>query len=252
MSFVAQLQKSGFVLGSSTVAFFDLDQTVYAAKGRDDEPLRLARWEAIRAFLADTLGEESFDETRARAVYREFDQDAYHAITRDNMDYVVLLVLAVASGLSDSGEVREFGRSAHNDIGTLTAELYHRASRPRSHDKNRRLVDLIRAIHYNTLAGDQTPCKDFRTYECVHTAARMGGDATLQPAGRICLNREVVDLIDFLQSRGCLTMAISDRPPEAASAVHLGVEVDLMKIAMPLIGEPVSDSLRSVTIARGR
>jgi hypothetical protein len=176
--------------------------------------------------------------------YREFDQDRYHHITRDNMDYVVLLVLAVAAGLCDAGEIQAFAASHDNSISSLTELIHQRALLRRGHEEVEGILDVIKAVYYNTLAGDQTPCKEFRRYECRATASRMRGE---KGRGRVFLNREVVDVIRFLRQRGAHVLAVSDRPVEAALIEEEdGTKEDLMSIPMKVVGFSIYDSLHHI------
>jgi FMN phosphatase YigB (HAD superfamily) len=238
-SFIDYARKDGLSFDESTWVLFDLDQTVYAAKGRDDEPLLRARWDAVRGYLEEVVPEYKFDAARAEALYREFDRDEYHPVTRDNLDYVVLLVLSVASGLADATEIREYASSSRPSIGALAEELRRRAAMRLGHEEISAVLDAVKAVHYNTMAGDQTPCKDFRRYECLAMAARMRGDVAGDRESRIFLNREVVDLIKGLRQTPAQLFAVSDRPVEAAVAEledEEPVDTDLMTVPMAIRG----------------
>jgi hypothetical protein len=239
--FLRSAAAEGLALGERTYALFDLDQTVYAAKGRDDEPLLGARWDAVREYLESIVPSYKFDPSRAETLYREFDDDVYHPVTRDNLDYVVLLVLAVAAGLADASEIGNYSNSSRPSIGALAEELRRRASARIGHEDIGAVLDAIKAIYYNTLAGDQTPCKDFRQFECLAMARRMRGDEVIRTGAdqRIVLNREVTDLIGFLRSTGTKLIAVSDRPVEAAVVEDDGPggeTTDLMKVPMAVRG----------------
>jgi hypothetical protein len=249
LPFLSYACADGLVLGEGTWVLFDLDQTVYAAKGRDDEPLVRARWDAARAYLEGIVPAYKFSAARAEALYREFDRDDYHPVTRDNLDYVVLLVLAVASGLADPSEIREYASATRPSIGALAEELLRRASVRVAHEEIAAVLDSVKAVYYNTRAGDQTPCKDFRRLECLAMAARMRGDHTEGDAGRIFLSREVVDVIRYVHSAGATVFAVSDRPVEAAVAEHEGSTsppTDLMTVRMETRGVPLGESLSRV------
>jgi FMN phosphatase YigB (HAD superfamily) len=237
----------GLRLGSGTFVLFDLDQTVYAAKRRDDAPLHTARWEATRDYLQSIIPAYRFDPDRAEAMYREFDRDAYHPVTRDNLDYVVLLILAAASGLADPVEIRTYAESSQPTIGALAEELRRRASMRVGHEEIDRVLEAIKAIYYNTMAGDQTPCKDFRRFECLAMAKHMAD----RGADRIVLNQEVVDLVSYLSTTEVTLMAFSDRPPEAAYVDGADVgdkesSVDLMTIPMAAGGLPIAHLLKAL------
>jgi hypothetical protein len=238
--------RDGLRLDSGTAVLFDLDQTVYAAKRRDDAALHLARWEATREYLERIVPAYRFDAKRAEAMYREFDRDDYHPVTRDNLDYVVLLVLAVASGLADATEIKTYATSTRPSIGALADELHRRALIRRGHEEIDNTLAAIKEVLYNTIAGDQTPCKRFRRFECLAMARRMSqtGD------GAVVLNREVLEAIDFLQRRGVMLMAFSDRPVEAAvlDADDEEGPVDLMSVSMVTRGSSISDDLEHVVL----
>lgn len=236
-SFVTQIEADGLIFDEGTWALFDLDQTVYAAKGEADESLLRARWDAVRDYLAAIVPAYKFDPERAEKLYREFDRDSYHPVTRDNMDYVVLLVLAVASGLADASEIRDYAGASRPSIAALAEELQRRASIRLGHEDVGAVLDEIKAVHYNTLAGDQTPCKEFRRYECLAMAVRMRGENGDGREGQILLNREVVALIDRIRTTEARLFAVSDRPPEAAVVEpdqDGDASVDLMTVPMAL------------------
>lgn len=254
--FLSHAIEEGLALHERTYVLFDLDQTVYAAKGRDDEPLLKARWDAALEYLKAIVPAYKFDPARAEALYREFDDDAYHPVTRDNLDYVILLVLAVAAGLADASEIRSYANSSRPSIGALAEELRRRASARVGHEDIAAVLDAIKAIHYNTLAGDQTPCKDFRRFECLAMAQRMRGKSltNTSTAQRIFLNREVIDAIQFLRSKRATLMAVSDRPVEAAvvegdseapESTDMAETTDLMNVPMAVRGVPLGDAFTS-------
>ncbi len=241
-SFVGRALSEGLVFDQGTWVLFDLDQTVYAAKGRDDEPLVRARWDAVRAYLEEIVPEYKLDPERAEALYRRFDQDEYHPVTRDNMDYVVLLVLAVASGLADAAEISEYASSSRPSIAALAEVLCRRASIRAKHENIPAVLDAVKAVYYNTRAGDQTPCKDFRRHECLTMAARMRGDLGADGDDRILLNREVVDLIGHVQRTDAHLFAVSDRPLEAGVVEPDDSELpktDLMTVPMGIRGSAI-------------
>jgi hypothetical protein len=77
-------------------------------------------------------------------------------------------------------------------------------------------------IYRRTLAGDLTPFKAFRIREYQETVLRMGhlpDDAHLAQrlVEEVCMTREVLDACEWLKARGCLMVALSDKPDEATS-----------------------------------
>jgi hypothetical protein len=92
------------------------------------------------------------------------------------------------------------------------------------------------------LVDMKMPCKQFRGQECVAMARRMASDGD----GALVLNRDVLDLIDFLRRRDVAVMAFSDRPVEAAVIEPDDDEheaVDLMTIAMATRGVAIAREL---------
>jgi hypothetical protein len=237
VQFIRQAVGEGLAIGPGTVAIFDLDQTVYGAKGREDEQFYGARWEALRAYLETIVPRYRLDLDRAASAYREFDSDDFHVITRDNMDYVVLLVLAVAAGLADAGEIREYAASARPSIVALADELRRRADLRRSYEDVERVLGAIKATYYNSLVGDPTPAKDFRRFETLAVAQRMRAAGV----GAIAITYEIYDLIRWLRLSRMPVMAFSDRPVEG-TVIGEGDEagpIDLLKIPMLVRGESI-------------
>ena len=77
-------------------------------------------------------------------------------------------------------------------------------------------------IYARVLAGDLTPFKAFRRREYQETVDRMGhlpDDAQLarRLVEEICATREVLEACEWLKDRGCLMVALSDKPDEATT-----------------------------------
>jgi hypothetical protein len=234
-AFIERAQEEGLRFGPGTWVLFDLDQTVYAAKGRDEEPLSRARSSAVGAYLESRLSAESFDSARAECLYREFGRDRYHRLTQDNLDYVVGLALAVLCGLTNVDALREEARRADSGIIPVIEQMLHRASMRVDSEVSSEAREALEEMRLGALAGDPTPCKNVRRRECLATAAQMlSGD---ENGGGICLNREVVELLEWVVSAGAQVLAVSDRPVEAASVTHCGEVIDVMTIPMPIRGE---------------
>ncbi|HZJ12339.1 MAG TPA: hypothetical protein VFD26_06765 [Methyloceanibacter sp.] len=236
-AFVESAQEDGLRFGPDIWVLFDLDHTVYGAKGRNDEPLERARSEAVCTYVKSKIPAASFELTRAKRLYSEFEQDRYRDLTQDNLDYVVVLVLAVLCGLADIGAVREYARLADSGIALVIERILSRVSLRADLKASPEALTALEGARLGAVAGNPTPCKEVRRHECLATAEAMLSGA--DDAERICLNREVVDLLDAVVSAGAQVLAVSDRPVEAAVA-ECGVEgVDLMNIPMPIRGEPL-------------
>jgi hypothetical protein len=230
-AFVEEAQSEGLRFGRETRVLFDLDHTVYAAKGRDEEPLSEARSIAVCDYLKSKVPAESFEFARAEYLYREFEQDRYHGLTQDNLDYVVALALAVLCGLSDVSAVRKEAREA-NGIALMLERMLLEASVRAGLEV---ASEALEEIHLGALAGNPTPCKEVRRYECLATATQMLSGA--DQVGGIYLNREVVEMLDRVVLAGATVLAVSDRPVEATVAVRGDEEIDLMTIPMAIRGE---------------
>ncbi|HEY7950222.1 MAG TPA: hypothetical protein VID51_05235 [Solirubrobacterales bacterium] len=236
-AFIECAQEDGLRFDQDTWVLFDLDHTVYAAKGREEEPLERARSEAVFAYVKSKVPAASFELARAECLYHEFEQDRYRSLTQDNLDYVGALVLAALCGLTDVGAVREETRLADPGIALVIERMLDKASMRVDPEVSSEALEALEGVHLGALAGDPTPCKEIRRHECLATAARMFPDTG--DADRICLNREVVDMLDWVVSAGAQILAVSDRPVEAAVAAHGGEDVDLMTIPMSIRGEPL-------------
>ena len=93
------------------------------------------------------------------------------------------------------------------------------ALRPSSRGRSAALHD---DIYRRVLAGDLTPFKAFRRREYQETVSRMGhlpDDAHLAQrlVEEICMTREVLEACEWLKARGCLLVALSDKPDEATT-----------------------------------
>lgn len=241
-AFIECAQEDGLQFDQDTWVLFDLDQTVYAAKGRDEKPLVRARSEAVCTYVKSKLSAASFELARAECIYQEFEQDRYRSLTQDNLDYVVALVLAVMCGLTDIGAVREEARLVDSGIALVMERMLGEVLMRVGPAVSSEAREALERVHLGALAGDPTPCKEVRRHECLATAALMLPG--LDDVDRICLNREVVDMLDRVVSTGARVLAVSDRPVEATVAARSGGDIDLMTIPLSISGEP----LPSVTL----
>ena len=97
---------------------------------------------------------------------------------------------------------------------------------PRSRCVARNCRGQVRSLHEDiyrrTLAGDLTPFKAFRCREYQETVSRMGHlpeDSAVGAAARRrdLHDREVLEACEWLKARGCLMLALSDKPDEATA-----------------------------------
>lgn len=215
--FAGWLLAAGAALDERTAVIVDIDKTALGARGRNDAAIDRARVAAIEATVADVLG-PAFDQALFRRAYTAIIPPKYHPFTTDNQDYVAYICLMVSAGFIgleellrriETGELRSFADFLA-DVDARQDALPGAGLRA-----------LHREIHARVGAGDATPFKAFRRREYLETVGRMGHLPDDAPLARrlveeICLTREVFDFAQWLQRRGCLLMAVSDKPDEAS------------------------------------
>lgn len=231
----------GITLGPECVAVFDLDQTVYAARSRNTEPLRRARFDAVGEILAEALGQARYDAERLLRLYREFDREEYHAITGDNQDSVVFLTLVCALGLYDPVDIRRYFEKPQSSIADLIASSRGRLQARRQSEDLDAVCEIMDEIYFDSRAGDITPFKRFRYREYRKTVEAMRSPSPGTPNGtssHIRMTHEIVDFVDYLRGFECLVFAFSDRPPEATAPAETAEGPSLLDIPMDLSDAP--------------
>lgn len=216
-AFLKQIRADGAALDRSTVAIVDIDKTAIGARGRNDKSIDRARVTAIEATLRDAIGAH-FDESEFRQAYVALNTVKYHPFTADNQDNVAYVCLIIGAGLIALDEfLAQLDAGRLKDIRSFMAEVDARcAGLP---EKVRRLHE---DVYQRTLAGDLTPFKEFRRREYQETVTRMGhlpGSAHLAErlVEEICITQEVLEACEWLRARGCLMVALSDKPDEATA-----------------------------------
>ena len=215
--FAGWMREQGARLDASTAVILDIDKTALGARGRNDGAIDRARVAAIEATVAEALGVK-FDQEAFRRAYAAINVPKYHPFTTDNQDYVAYICLMVSAGFSSIDELL-----AKVDSGALKSFSEFIAQVDARRDSL--AGEGLRALHHDITArvqaGDATPFKAFRRREYVETVSRMGCLPDDAPLARrlmdeICLTREVIDFAAWLRDRGCLLMAVSDKPDEAS------------------------------------
>ncbi len=220
--FLRGVAADGASLDGGTVVIVDIDKTALGARGRNDKSIDHARVAAIEATLRDAVG-PSFDEQEFRQAYAVINAPKYHPFTADNQDNVAYICLMISAGLVDMTDLlHQIDGGQLHDFRGLMTEID-----ARSDALPREVAALHEDIYRRTLAGDLTPFKAFRRREYVETVSRMGhlpedgaaGAPTLAQrlVEEICMTREVLDACDWLKNRGCLMVALSDKPDEATA-----------------------------------
>jgi hypothetical protein len=217
IDFFREVRAQGATLGPGTVAIFDIDKTALGGRGRNDQPIDRARLAAIEATLAEALG-PAFDRTEFRRAYAVVNAPERHHFTADNQDNVAYICLILSAGvialetlLDDiaAGRMKSFSQF-------LAAVEDRRAEMAPA------VVTLHDDVYALVRAGDLTPFKAFRRREFRETVERMGHLNEEAPLAQrlleeLCLTREVWDVAAWLKQRGCLLVALSDKPDEATS-----------------------------------
>jgi FMN phosphatase YigB (HAD superfamily) len=242
---ILEATRRGFGFDDSTVALFDLDNTVYSARGRCDRPLREARVSAVKEIVRAIMGVGRFEDAPIDRVYREFDNEQYHPLTSDNQDYVLVLSLCCLLGVSSIEEIRrEFLMT-----GSLMLNFIERC---RDRLQKRKTAEplaweFIQEVYFNARQNDPTPCKTFRQNEYLQTLRRMK-DRSLPAAEQIVLTREVVELISYLRGQGITVIAFSDKPKESAEDILLNQGGEsIFDIDLPVVGQSISAELRGMS-----
>jgi FMN phosphatase YigB (HAD superfamily) len=242
---VAEAKRRGFAFDDSVIALFDLDNTVYSARGRCDRPLREARIAAVKEIVRTIMGFDRFEDASVDRVYREFDNEHYHPLTGDNQDYVLVLSLCCLLGISSFDEVRrEFLMT-----GSLMLNFIERCRDRLQKRKHAELLawEFIQEVYFNARQNDPTPCKTFRQHEYTQTLRRMK-DRSLPAAEQIMLTREVFDLIVYFREHGIKIIALSDKPKESAEDILLGRGGEsIFDIELPLQGHSILAELRGIS-----
>ena len=216
--FAGWMREQGARLDASTAVILDIDKTALGARGRNDGAIDRARVAAIEATVAEALGLK-FDQEAFRRAYAAINVPKYHPFTTDNQDYVAYICLMV------SARILLPSMNCWREVDAGTLKSFHEFIAQVDAQRDDLAGDGLRALHDDIYArvqaGDATPFKAFRRREYVETVGRMGCLPDDAPLARrlmdeICLTREVIDFAAWLRDRGCLLMAVSDKPDEAS------------------------------------
>ena len=216
--FVSWLQSNqGAALDARTAVIVDVDKTALRARGRNDNAIDRARVVALEATVAGALG-DIFDPHTFRRAYAELNAPRYHAFTMDNQDNLAYVCMMIGAQLWTLDELL-----ADLAAGRLvtTQDLMERVQTQRDRLPGPALQALHDDIYARASAGDPTPFKAFRQREYLETVKRLGQLSDNAPLGQrlveeICMTREVLEVVRWFQARGCLLLAVSDKPDEAA------------------------------------
>ncbi|MGQ9489232.1 MAG: hypothetical protein ACUVR4_00590 [Anaerolineae bacterium] len=245
--FLGWAQSQGATLDGRTAVVVDIDKTLLGARGRNDGVIDRARLAAAEASVAQALG-TAFDPESFRRAYAELNTSRYHALTGDNQDIVAYLCLMLSAGISTlEGLQADLAQGRLVSFQDFMAEVETQRDRLTAPG----LAALHDDIYGRVREGDQTPFKAFRQREYVETVRRMGHLPDDTPLARllveeICITREVYEAALWLKQRGCLLLALSDKPDEAtaptADLVAQGY-LPLHRVAAHVVGQSIAESL---------
>jgi hypothetical protein len=215
--FISWLAQNGAALDKHTAVIVDIDKTILGARGRNDASIDRARVFAVEATAAAALG-PGFDQAAFRRAYTELNAAKYHPFTADNQDYLAYVCLMISARFTTLDAL--LADVAAGRLRT-TGDFMNRVAAERDRLNDPAVAALHDDIYGRVLAGDPTPFKAFRQREYVETVRRMGqlpDDAPMAQRLReeVCLTQEVLEAARWLRRRGCLLMAVSDKPDEAA------------------------------------
>jgi hypothetical protein len=245
--FISWLLEQGHALDARTAVIVDIDKTILGARGRNDASIDRARVIAIEAVAAAALG-TAFDQGVFRRAYTELNAAKYHPFTADNQDYLAYVCLMISARFTTLEAL--LADVAAGSLRT-TADFMARVAAARDRLTDPAVVALHDDIYGRVLAGDPTPFKAFRQREYVETVRRMGQLADDAPMAQrlreeVCLTQEVLEAVHWLRRRGCLLMAVSDKPDEAATpSVDLAEEGYLPLHCVPthVVGQSIAELL---------
>lgn len=234
--FIAWLRGQGAALDEGTAVIVDIDKTLLGARGRNDGAIDRARLAAIEATLADAIG-PTFDGAAFRRAYAVLNAAKYHPFTADNQDNLAYVCLMLSAGFASlDALLADIAAGALPDYRAFMAQVDAQRGRLPAAG----LVALHDDIYGRVRAGDPTPFKAFRRREYRETVGRMGhlpDDAALgqRLLEEICLTREVYEAVAWLKRRGCLLLALSDKPDEATAP-----DADLAALGYPPLHRAVT------------
>jgi hypothetical protein len=250
VDFAYWLREQGATLDERTAVIVDIDKTALGARGRNDRAIDGARTAAMQIMISGTLG-PCFDPELFHETYRTLDVAKYHSFTADNQDYLAYICLVVNARLY--GLDRLLADLADGHFAGF-AEFLNLIDSARSEMAPVELRALHDEVVARVKAGDPTPFKAFRRQEYLETVSRMGNlpedvPGTRRMAEEICLTREVLDVLSWLRERGCLVLALSDKPDEASvPSPELASEgyLPLHRALTHVTGQSITDRLPNI------
>ena len=245
------LRTEGFKLDDRTAVVIDIDKTALGAKGRNDKTIDRARLAGIFRTMEAVLG-DAFNKPVFERDYAELNRARYHQVTADNQDYLAYICMVLNTDLISLEEVKREVET--NSLDNFEQFLRWVGSRMMIHPAaGSGLREVHETVDASVRNGDPTPFKRFRRQEFISTMENMGHmpdtasvEELLQE--EITLTEEVFAAAQWLKSRGCILLCLSDKPDEA-SMPHVRVSPDLVplhKAETHRVGVDVSAELASI------
>ena len=264
-------------LSERTLAIFDIDQTLWAAKGQNDGPIHLARINAIRELINNYIPTDGAYRNHIHElipnVYSHIKGIEYNKITFDNEDYKAILTVCIAlsiygCGFSDRDNpfsqinynpqniswdiqqiltpyikkrgIEAFVLNALGEVFTEGAEIFAR-------DRGIDIVKLrneIREVHINIRAQVPAPYTAFRKCELKETIKLAKNHDCKKITNCLTINMTTWNVAQFFAERGMTLIGLSDRPDEAT--YDLTSNLSLLNTAMPQYGYSIIDNIKGL------
>ncbi len=243
---IQEMRSNRLQLNARTAVIIDIDKTALGARGRNDSVIDNARFTSLHKALRESL--HDFDFNAFRTLYATINREEYMNLTVDNQDYVIYICLMILNGEISLKEVGDMVQK-HTHFEQLVRWISTQAS------KN--FTMQLRQLHdqYQMCAksGDRTPFKQFRRQEFLDTVLRMGhmpAQASCEEylQQELCITQEVRELCLWLAARGCLILALSDKPPEASiphKRWHKGL-LPVHRTQTHAVGVSIQDALAGI------
>lgn len=197
-----------------TFLIVDIDKTIIGARGRNDNSIVKARFDAIKELANEIIG--SYDEKRFFEIYQKLNEREYQSFTEDNQDIVTLLTILFYLDLYQFDKfLYEFKKNIHSDKLIFFKNVLENTK------ENLKFIEILKKCISRMEQNDQTPFIEFRYKEFETTIKRMDflTDDTPQDIlleEEIMITKEVYEILLDAKDRGASILGLSDKP-EASS-----------------------------------
>ena len=210
--------EQGLKFDKNTAIVVDIDKTALGARGRNDRTIDAARLKGLFQAAQRTLG-DSFDAKLFNQHYELLNRSRYHVITGDNQDYLAYICLILNAGLVQRDDLIE--RVETESLNSFQHFVRWVETMIMQGGVSEHVRQLHEAVHTSVQNGDPTPFKSFRRHEFLATLEAMNNlpeDASIEErlSREITITQEVYEVAQWLESRGCLIISLSDKPDESS------------------------------------